>query len=215
MQFATGVYPKIRELSPLPLDLLIGHGHGDHTGPAMGEIKEAGGKVYIHPADIPLADPEGKRGRDFFSPVEDGAKLDLGGIELEVIPVPGHTPGSLAVLERGRRWLFSSDTIGSGPFWVQLPHSLPLRAVRDNIKALYEDLKRYPDLLIYPGHRYQSPGQLGLPYLADTLETIGLILAGELRGNPVEAPPQFKTFAPWLSVSRKSSLGLVYNPENL
>jgi glyoxylase-like metal-dependent hydrolase (beta-lactamase superfamily II) len=217
LQFAAGVYPKIREFSSLQLDLLIEHGHGDHTGPAMGEVKEAGGKVYIHPADISLADPEGKYGKDFFSPIEGGAKLDLGGIELEIILLPGHTPGSLVALERERRWLFSSDTIGSGPFWVQLPHSLPLRTVRDNIKALYEDLKQYPDILIYPGHRYQSPGQLGLPYLADTLETIELILAGELRGNPIEVPPHIKAFAanPWLSVTHKSSLGLVYNPENL
>jgi glyoxylase-like metal-dependent hydrolase (beta-lactamase superfamily II) len=217
LQFAEGVYPQIRELTPLPVDVLIEHGHGDHTGPAMREVKDAGGKVYIHPADISLADPEDKYGKDFFSPIEDGAKLDLGGISLEVMLVPGHTPGSLAALERKRRWLFSSDTIGSGPFWVQIPHSRPLHEIRDTVRALYDDLKQYPDLLIYPGHHYQSPEQLGLPYIADTLETLELILAGKLSGTPMEIPPHIKAVGggQWLNVWHKSSLGLVYNPENL
>jgi glyoxylase-like metal-dependent hydrolase (beta-lactamase superfamily II) len=215
LQFAEGVYPKIRELSPLPVDVLIAHGHGDHTGPVMKEVKEAGGKVYIHSADIPLVTADGKYPAAFFEPLAAGRNFDLGGAVLEPVLVSGHTPGSLAVLERRRQWLFSSDTIGSGPFWVQLPHSRPLRTIRDNVKALYGDLKQYPDLLIYPGHRYQSPEQLGLPYIADTLETIELILAGKLTGTPVEVPPHFKAANPWLSVTHKSSRGLIYNPENL
>jgi glyoxylase-like metal-dependent hydrolase (beta-lactamase superfamily II) len=216
LQFAEGVYPKIRELSSLPVDVLIAHGHGDHTGPVMGEVKEAGGKVYIHSADIPLA-AAGKYPAGFFEPLGDGQIFDLGGVVLEPLVVPGHTPGSLVALERKRRWFFSSDTIGSGPFWVQLPHSSPLHQVRDHVKALYDDVKRYPDLLIYPGHRYQSPGQLGLSYIADTLETLELILAGKLTGTPMEVPPHIKSTGgnPWLSVTHKSSVGLVYNPDNL
>jgi glyoxylase-like metal-dependent hydrolase (beta-lactamase superfamily II) len=215
LQFAEGVYPEIRKLSPLPVDVLIAHGHGDHTGPAMGEVKEAGGKVYIHSADIPLVSAGGKYPASFFDFVEDGQRFDLGGIILEAILVPGHTPGSLAVLERRRQWLFSSDTIGSGPFWIQLPHSSPLHEVRDHVKVLYDELRQYPDLHIYPGHCYQSPGPLGLSYIADTLETIELILAGKLTGTPMEVPPHFKAGNPWLTVRYKSSLGLVYNPENL
>ncbi|MDR0642806.1 MAG: MBL fold metallo-hydrolase, partial [Treponema sp.] len=166
LQFAKGVYAKIRDCSPLPVDVLIAHGHGDHTGPAMGEIKEAGGKVYIHSADIPLVSAGGEYPAGFFDPLGEGQTFDLGGIVLEPLVVPGHTPGSLLALERKRRWLFSSDTIGSGPFWVQLPHSSPLHELRDHIKTLYDDVKQYPDLLIYPGHCYQSPVQLGLPYIA-------------------------------------------------
>jgi glyoxylase-like metal-dependent hydrolase (beta-lactamase superfamily II) len=217
LQFAEGVYPKIRELSSLPVDVLIAHGHGDHTGPVMGEVKEAGGKVYIHSADIPLVTADGKYPAAFFEPLAEGQNFDLGGVILEPVLVPGHTPGSLVVLERRRQWLFSSDTIGSGPFWIQLPHSQPLHTIRDNLRALYEDVRRYPDLLIYPGHRYQSPEPLGLFYIADTLETLELILAGKLTGTPMEVPPRIKAIAnnPWLSVTHRSSRGLVYNPENL
>jgi glyoxylase-like metal-dependent hydrolase (beta-lactamase superfamily II) len=212
LQFAEGVYPKIREITSLPVDVLIEHGHGDHTGPAMREIKNAGGKVYLHRADFSLVNAEEKYPADFFSPIEDGQKLDLGGVELEIILVPGHTPGSLVALDAKRRWLFSSDTIGSGPFWVQLPHSLPLHWVRDNVKTLYGRVKQYPDLVMYAGHRYQSPHQLGLEYLADTLETLELILDGKITGTPMEVPSRHSG-NPWLTVTHKSSKGLVYNPE--
>jgi glyoxylase-like metal-dependent hydrolase (beta-lactamase superfamily II) len=216
LQDVEGVYPEIRKITALPLDVLVEHGHGDHTGPAMREIKDAGGKVYLHPDDLPLLldDKERHFTRDFFTPIQDGEKLDLGGTVLDIILVSGHTPGSLVALDRKRHWLLSSDTIGSGPFWVQLPHSLALHRVRDNLKALYNELKQYPDLLIYAGHRYQSPNQLGLGYLADTIETLELILDGKLTGTPVEAPA-WAAANPWLSVKHKSSLGLVYNPEKL
>ncbi|MDR0641651.1 MAG: hypothetical protein LBG07_04240 [Treponema sp.] len=85
------------------------------------------------------------------------------------------------------------------------------------LRALLSLLKQYPDLLIYPDHRYQSPVQLGLPYIADTLETLELILAGKLTGTPVEVPLRIRSIGdnPWLSVTHKSSLGLIYNPDNL
>jgi glyoxylase-like metal-dependent hydrolase (beta-lactamase superfamily II) len=218
LQFATGVEVKIRETlgGQLPLDSLILHGHIDHTGPVMGEIKEAGGAVYIHPADISLADPEGKYGKDFFSPIEDGAKLDLGGIELDIILLPGHTPGSLAALDRERHWLFSSDTVGCGGIWAQLPHSLPLHAIRDNFRVFCNKMKPYPDLLIYSGHRYQCPDQ-GLAHVADLLETMELVLEGKIQGTPMEIPPQFKGIAvnPWYHAAYKLCRGLVYNPDNM
>lgn len=213
LQDSTGVYQEIRKLSDLPLDCLICHGHGDHDGPACREIREAGGKVYIHPEDIPLAAQGRDFPGDFFTPILGGGSFDLGGLLLEVFHVAGHTPGSLAVLERKRRWLFSSDTLGSGPFWIQLPHSLPLRKIRDNIKAFYGELKQFDDLVMYPGHRYQSPNQLGLQYIADTLESIEFILEEKLKGTEVETPPGRQ--GRWVSVDHKSSLGLVYNPGNL
>jgi glyoxylase-like metal-dependent hydrolase (beta-lactamase superfamily II) len=218
LQDVTGVYPEIKKITPLPVDCIILHGHGDHDGPACREIKDAGGAVYIHPGDIPLA--MGERGdrfpQSFFTPIEGGAKIDLGGAELEIFLLPGHTPGSLAAFDRRRHWLFSSDTVGSGPLWVQLPHSMPLHEVRDNLKAFYEGIKQYGDLLIYPGHRYQSPGQIGLPYIADTLETIELILAGKVQGEKMDIPFRIQDQdTVWLSVRHKGSLGLVYNPANL
>jgi glyoxylase-like metal-dependent hydrolase (beta-lactamase superfamily II) len=222
LQFAEGVEVKIREtlmeagLNTLTLDILVLHGHIDHTGPVMGEIKESGGMVYIHPADIFLANPEGKYDKDFFTPIEDGAKFDLGGIVLDIILLPGHTPGSLAALDRERRWLFSSDTVGCGGIWVQLPHSLPLHTIRDNFEAFCGQMKQYPDLLIYSGHRYQCPDQ-GLPHVIDLLETMELVLAGKIPRVPMEIPPPLKHIAvnPWYWAAHKLCRGLVYNPDNM
>ena len=43
--------------------------------------------------------------------IKDGHVFRLGGRELEVIHTPGHTPGSICLLERAARVLYSGDTI--------------------------------------------------------------------------------------------------------
>lgn len=211
-----GVYKAIWEITALPVDALVEHGHLDHCGYAAVEIKDAGGRVYLHPADREII-----KGRtvvsfppDFFTDIQEGARLDLGGIVLDILAMPGHTPGSLMALDRERQWLFSSDSIGSGPFWVQIPGSLPLGKVRDNLARVQGELAPYRDLLIYPGHRSQSPGQLGPGYIADVLETINLVLEGKLTGSPVNFGPFFPDAKDWLNVQHKSCLGLCYNPNN-
>ena len=52
--------------------------------------------------------------------------------------LPGHTPGSIGVLDKKRRLLFSGD--GLNPhIWMQLEESLPLTALRNTILALKAD----------------------------------------------------------------------------
>ncbi|MBW9152261.1 MBL fold metallo-hydrolase [Clostridium estertheticum] len=46
-------------------------------------------------------------------PVKEGHVFDLGERELEVMYLPGHTNGSIALLDRKNRVLFSGDTISS------------------------------------------------------------------------------------------------------
>jgi glyoxylase-like metal-dependent hydrolase (beta-lactamase superfamily II) len=43
--------------------------------------------------------------------VKDGDKIDLGGIEIEVIGFPGHTPGSVAYVERQHKVAFTGDSM--------------------------------------------------------------------------------------------------------
>ena len=63
----------------------------------------------MHPADEPNYRSSGKGGR--LSPVQDGDELDLGNRKLKIIHLPGHTPGSIAVLDVSRRVLISGDPI--------------------------------------------------------------------------------------------------------
>ncbi|MCL1909472.1 MAG: MBL fold metallo-hydrolase, partial [Kiritimatiellaeota bacterium] len=51
---ATGLYKLVRELTPLPLDVVVTHGHGDHAGASLIEFDDAGCDIFMDARDIPL-----------------------------------------------------------------------------------------------------------------------------------------------------------------
>lgn len=52
------------------------------------------------------------------SVLEDGDLIDLGGRSLEVIYTPGHSPGSICLLDKKNRILFTGDTFFPGPLYA-------------------------------------------------------------------------------------------------
>ncbi len=91
-------------LTGLPVLLLNTHADRDHTG-----SNEQFDAFYMHPADEAQYRQSGNSGR--VIPVRDGDELDLGNRKLRIIHLPGHTPGSIAVLDVSRRVLISGDPI--------------------------------------------------------------------------------------------------------
>lgn len=80
---------------------------------------------------------------------EGGDKVSVGGIEIELVHTPGHTPGSQCFLVDGM--LVAGDTLfleGCGR--TDLPGGDP--------EAMYESLQKLASLpdstVVYPGHRY-------------------------------------------------------------
>ena len=55
--------------------------------------------------------------------IEDGAVIDLGGLELEVLSIPGHTPDSIALFDGKNGRLFTGDTYYKGPIWLFAPET--------------------------------------------------------------------------------------------
>lgn len=90
------------------------HGHNDHVNAARGVADLTGGApIFVHPDDVmlwntvyPDREPDGALG--------EGMRLAAGGIELEIIHTPGHTPGGCCLLDRRGGVLFSGDTLFKG-----------------------------------------------------------------------------------------------------
>jgi glyoxylase-like metal-dependent hydrolase (beta-lactamase superfamily II) len=122
------------------------HRHGDHwqaLGAVAGMFET---RQIAHPLDAPeLPIPMDEL-------VEHGDTVRFGEIELEVIHLRGHTPGSIALLYRGadRPHLFSADSLfpgGPGKTWSA-----------EDFESLVGDLETRifgelpDDTWVYPGH---------------------------------------------------------------
>ena len=81
--------------------------------------------------------------------IEDGSTIDLGGRQVEVIGVPGHTLDAVALLDRERGFLWTGDTFYAGPIWLYFPGTdLDAYGVSiTRLAALAPSLRR-----VFPGH---------------------------------------------------------------
>ncbi|MCM1162464.1 MAG: MBL fold metallo-hydrolase [Roseburia sp.] len=105
----------VAELTDLPVFLVNTHTDKDHTG-CNKDFKP----VYMHPAEMEHYKnslPKGCRMEDVY-PLWEGDIIDLGFWKFEVILTPGHTPGSIMLLEREKRMLISGDLIQDGDIFL-------------------------------------------------------------------------------------------------
>jgi len=148
---------EIREkVEPNKIELVINtHGHADHCG-GNGFFKNA--TVLAHSKDI-LEMRNGRlygtyhlRGEKTPTRVdqglEEGELIGLGQYSLKVLHTPGHTQGSICLLEEGEGALFSGDTLFSGGNFGRVD----LGGSRDEMIASLDRLSNLGFDLLLPGH---------------------------------------------------------------
>jgi len=91
----------------------------------------------------------------------EGDVIDLGDRSLEVLHLPGHSPGSIALWEKASGLLFSGDTVYDGPLIDDFHHSV----VADYVASM-ERLRNIPAQAIHAGH-FESFGRARLIALID------------------------------------------------
>ncbi|MDD5166375.1 MAG: MBL fold metallo-hydrolase [Candidatus Omnitrophica bacterium] len=145
-----------------PAFIINTHGHIDH----IGCDDKFGIPVYIHSKDAELLrDPELNLSGFLAEPLsvksqvrtlEDKEEINSGGFKLEVIHVPGHTPGGIALLmkEPETKILFSGDSlffqsIGRSDF-PGADGELLIKSIKEKLLILDDDT------VIYPGHGASS-----------------------------------------------------------
>ncbi len=150
-------------LTGLPVFLLNTHADGDHTGG-----NNQFDSFYMHPADEAHYRKSGKGGR--LIPVQDGDEIDLGGRKLRIIHLPGHTPGSIAVLDINRRVLISGDPIQEhGRIFMfgehrNMPDYISSLEKLDKMSAAFDEIwPSHADLPVFPAcirKLYEGAGQI-------------------------------------------------------
>lgn len=92
--------------------LLITHSDRDHTG-CIPQFEHR----YMHPSEFSLLCQRGLSPVD-FEPVWDGDTIDIETFQFEILHLPGHTPGSLALLDKRKRFLLAADNVQTGPIYM-------------------------------------------------------------------------------------------------
>ncbi len=162
----------VRTITNKPLIVVNTHAHPDHSG-----CNESFGEVYVHQADIEAA----KRysGSCELIPIKNGHIFDLGGKKLEVIETPGHTAGSICLLDASEKLLFSGDS-SNVQVWMHIS-PLPLETYLKSMKRLLTRRDEYNKLLV--GHGPVSP----VSYITDLIACAEEILDGKVK--PTIQPP--------------------------
>lgn len=181
-----------------PVTLALTHGHGDHTGSAK-EFPV----VHVHRADEGMLPKALTAERRVF---DEGAVFDLGDRRIEIIGIPGHTPGSVAFFDRAGRYMMTGDGIGSTSVWMQISQ-LPLTTFLESVKKV-EALKGGVDTL-YVGHAEQEKVKLTPQYITDMRMVTEKVLDGSI---------ETAAFSMGARGGRQATYGsatLVYSPDRL
>jgi hydroxyacylglutathione hydrolase len=141
--------------------VIASHYHPDHIGGSMmghsiegvaALLEHVDVPVHVQVAEVPWVSRTIGMSADDLAAHEPGDVVQIGGVAIELLHTPGHTPGSQCLLVAG--CLVSGDTLfldGCGR--TDLPGSDP--------EAMYDSLQRLAALpdgtVVYPGHRYSIP----------------------------------------------------------
>ncbi len=156
------------------ITLVNTHADGDHLG-CNHQFKEA----YMHPAEMDRY-YYGKERSCAAKALWEGEKLCFGAFCFEVVLIPGHTPGSIALLDRSRRILISGDSVQSGAVYMFGPgRNLP--AFVQSMEKL-QGLRDFFDIVL-PSHGEGTVPAAQVEYMLNGAKEL---LAGRLTGEAPE-----------------------------
>ena len=173
----------IGTLTDLPLIVVNTHGHGDHV---RGDYQFP--RIYVHPNDFVLLKSSFGSGEGEkmicppLIPIREDHRFDLGGRNLEVMEVPGHTSGSICLFDKKNKVIFAGDHINA-VVWLFLDVCLPLETYQKSLKKVEARLSDFD--VIMPGHN--EP--LEAAYLNELITGVGSILDGACSSVPYDYAP--------------------------
>jgi len=179
-------------LTKLPVSVLNSHTHNDHVGDnwrftdvygmdteftrtnARGSKKDA--QAELAADEICGSLPAGFDAKAYATQpfhithwLHDGDQIDLGGRVLKVIGAAGHTPDSIALLDKKNGLLFTGDTFYAGPIYLYRPET-DLDAYLASVQKL---ASLAPQLqLLLPAHNVPVASPSILPKVVSAMQRV-------------------------------------------
>lgn len=173
----------IRTVTDLPIILVNTHADPDHIS-SNSCFEEA----FMHPSEFAYYDINKKDGDAEYLPLWEGDIIDLGDRSFEVIHIPGHTYGSIALLAIEDRFLVSGDSISLNPIFI-------FGEMR-NMAAFQASLMKLRDLsdaydVIYASH---GPLVVEVSQIDNILACADDLLAGKIEPQDPPFPMPAKMY---------------------
>lgn len=147
--------------------IIATHGHNDHINAAESLADAVDAPIRIHPADLMLwRDVYPDRSPD--GALTDGMTLSAGGVSVEVLHTPGHTPGGCCLYDAVGNVVFSGDTLfnggpgATGRSFSDFPTII--ESIRDRLLVLPGETQ------VYPGHGAITTIGAEAPHLPEWFE---------------------------------------------
>ncbi|WMJ89077.1 MBL fold metallo-hydrolase [Anaerocolumna sp. MB42-C2] len=166
----------IEQITKLPVTVIFTHADGDHVGGA-GQFE----RRFMHPGEFDYyKNKHENRVTVSMEPIWEGDIINLGSYCFEIILLPGHTPGSIALLEREKHFLIGGDSIQTGKIYM-FGNGRNFEAFRASMKKLQGMLREFDTV-------YASHDALLVP--ADTVNQLyagaGKVMENKVTGKPGE-----------------------------
>ena len=144
----------IAQVGMQPEKILLTHGHIDHAGGAA-DMRERLGGIPIegpHVNERPLLNNLEKQGEAYGVParavtpdrwLDEGETVSIAGHTFEVLHCPGHSPGSVVLVNRPQRFALMGDVLFQGSIGrTDLPlgnHEALMHSIRTKVMALPDE----------------------------------------------------------------------------
>lgn len=199
----------VRKITSKPLYVVITHFHPDHAG----NIKYFD-RIYMHEADTPLIRMMNIEYEGEIEFVKEGDVFDLGDKKIDVVFTPGHTPGSIVLVDKQAGNCYTGDAFGSGMVWLHLEPYTNISTYVESCEKMEQIMEEESITKIYCGHYPYVKKAFDKSYIAD----MHLLAKDLLNGTAPEAKP----FQMKLSIGAKNPMivtsgqaSIVFDPERV
>lgn len=164
----------VEGITRLPITVIFTHADNDHTGSA-----EQFERCLMHPCEFDYY--KSKKDKTLLmEPIWEGDIINLGSYSFEIILMPGHTPGSIALLEKEKKFLIGGDSIQIGSIFM-FGNGRNFNAYRASMKKMQGRLSEFDT--VYASHNELS---MDANIINVLYEAAGKVMDNKIIGESVE-----------------------------